>query len=960
MSWSLGNSAAARLKDWLDPDNTGILVLNGWDPSMSAQDTIPPTQVTDLRATGKTSNSITLAWTAPADTSYGGIKRYEIRYATTQMSDSVTFATGKNVVFNDLPKLAGQTEHVKADSLAFGTIYYFALRAYDVWGNVSLISNVAKDTTWQAPMIKISPVEVGETLLPGQIKSDTITMSNVSITPSTLDYSISFENNTFPSGALTSLIVPFQMNSDKKIAGDKHLNDLNTGQALQGYGGPDLFGYKWIDSDEANGPQYVWNDISATGTEATTWTAAGGFGAKDDGYAGPFDLGFSFKFYGQQKTKVYIFSNGLILFNTPSSTYAMNAPITSSSAPNEFIAPFWDDLDGTTQGKVYYKTESNKFTIQFSNWQQYASGSATGSLTFQVVLFATGKIMFFYNTMTGEMNSATVGIENATGTTGLQLAYNAAFIKDKLAVKIAAEPDWVNGTNLNGQLNKGNVAGVVVNVQSQDFSQGNYSADMKIVSNDPKKPSVVVPITMRILDPNLPITVVSPNGKENWFTGTSNTISWIANGVTSFNLKFSTDDGVSWQSVAPTPVTGNNYNWVVPNAISSQCRVRVSSAAADSVFDISDGIFTISAPSTDCLNINLAAGWNMVSAPLRLTDTTALSLFPLATSPLYGFSNEYTPQTVLTPGAGYWVRYADSAVIPACGTLVSSPISLATGWNMIGIYNAPRTVGGITTTPEGIINSLFYGFSGNYEQASMLQPGKGYWVRASSPGVITVPIAGAAKQAIALAATIEKSWGTIAVTDNTGKSAVLYAADKASDFLGFDLPPVPPTGVFDVRYASQRMVETVESGKEIRISGAVYPVEIRADGMDITVTDKATGGKVVNHTLKSGTAFSIANGQITTIQVSSEAMPTRYMLAQSYPNPFNPTTIISYELPVNGHATLKVFDVLGGEVITLVNEEKAAGRYSATFNAARLSSGIYFYELKSQNFKAVKKMLLVK
>ena len=83
-------------------------------------------------------------------------------------------------------------------------------------------------------------------------------------------------------------------------------------------------------------------------------------------------------------------------------------------------------------------------------------------------------------------------------------------------------------------------------------------------------------------------------------------------------------------------------------------------------------------------------------------------------------------------------------------------------------------------------------------------------------------------------------------------------------------------------------------------------------------------------------------------------------LDQNYPNPFNPATVISYQLPVSGHVTLTVYDMLGKEVASLVNDVKEAGIYSATFDGSKLSSGIYFYTLRSGNFTATKKLMLMK
>jgi len=87
---------------------------------------------------------------------------------------------------------------------------------------------------------------------------------------------------------------------------------------------------------------------------------------------------------------------------------------------------------------------------------------------------------------------------------------------------------------------------------------------------------------------------------------------------------------------------------------------------------------------------------------------------------------------------------------------------------------------------------------------------------------------------------------------------------------------------------------------------------------------------------------------------------SNYALAQNHPNPFNPSTVISYQLPMNGYVTLKVYDMIGKEIATLVNGMQEAGEHTTSFNASHLPSGLYFYSLQSKNFNATKKMLLVK
>ena len=89
-------------------------------------------------------------------------------------------------------------------------------------------------------------------------------------------------------------------------------------------------------------------------------------------------------------------------------------------------------------------------------------------------------------------------------------------------------------------------------------------------------------------------------------------------------------------------------------------------------------------------------------------------------------------------------------------------------------------------------------------------------------------------------------------------------------------------------------------------------------------------------------------------------IPTEFILHQNYPNPFNPSTKISWQSPVNSDQTLKIYDVLGNEVATLVNEHRNAGSYEVDFNASALSSGVYFYKLQAGSFIQTKKMMLVK
>ncbi len=99
---------------------------------------------------------------------------------------------------------------------------------------------------------------------------------------------------------------------------------------------------------------------------------------------------------------------------------------------------------------------------------------------------------------------------------------------------------------------------------------------------------------------------------------------------------------------------------------------------------------------------------------------------------------------------------------------------------------------------------------------------------------------------------------------------------------------------------------------------------------------------------------------ITAVKQDNNQTPTSFSLSQNYPNPFNPSTEIKYSIPNSGFVTLKVYNMLGQEVASLVNQEQKSGNYTVNFNASQLASGVYMYKLQSGNFSLTKKMMLLK
>lgn len=98
----------------------------------------------------------------------------------------------------------------------------------------------------------------------------------------------------------------------------------------------------------------------------------------------------------------------------------------------------------------------------------------------------------------------------------------------------------------------------------------------------------------------------------------------------------------------------------------------------------------------------------------------------------------------------------------------------------------------------------------------------------------------------------------------------------------------------------------------------------------------------------------------TDVNSSFDALPETYALSQNYPNPFNPTTEIKYDIPTKSHTTLKVYNILGQEVETLIDEDKSPGHHSISWDASEYSSGVYFYKITADDFVETKKMVLAK
>lgn len=209
----------------------------------------------------------------------------------------------------------------------------------------------------------------------------------------------------------------------------------------------DLFGYSLATITPA------WFDATASGAQVD-------FTTRDDDYAGPIAIGFDFEFYEQTFSELYISTNGMITFGKESDEF-VNRPMPRDTHPDNIIAPFWDDLimlvsqGGDKISRVFVQTVSapsgKYFVVQ---WHQFARIGSSDLITFQAILHENGDIVMQYLTLAGVLTEATVGIEDAYGSDGLQYLHNAPglttasalrFVRPPAAYRVKLAPVYTSG-----------------------------------------------------------------------------------------------------------------------------------------------------------------------------------------------------------------------------------------------------------------------------------------------------------------------------------------------------------------------------------------------------------------------------------------------------------------------------------------------------------------------------------
>ena len=396
---------------------------------------------------------------------------------------------------------------------------------------------------------------------------------------------------------------------------------------------------------------------------------------------------------------------------------------------------------------------------------------------------------------------------------------------------------------------------------------------------------------------------------------------------------------------------------------------------------------------------SLKRNWNLLSLPLSTSEEFFTSIYNTADldgiSPFTWNGSSYVSTANLTAGTPFWLKL-DGNPSSVIQTIQGTPVdqvqfSLSQGWNMIAAPSC-NNVGIVSssTSPNGaIVEGLTYKYDiGGYQDGftfsfprGLLEQGKGYWVFANSNASLTLSC-NSGKQSSTEELTLQdvsRTFGSLTVRDNSAGRQTFYFGsllDKPEQRISYQLPPRGPKGEFDVRLTDNSRL-TEQPDASIRINDASFPLTISFDQPPadkkgrLIVEEVSPAGDILHtHQLLHTQNVQIFDGSVSLLRtrfedLSVHDLPEQFTLHGNYPNPFNPTTRITFDIPVRGDLSLRVIDMLGKEVHTQTYTGlEPSVNQSISFDAQDLPAGIYIYSLvletQNQAFTQSGKMTLLK
>jgi|GEM_PF-2194963 len=779
-----------------------------------------------------------------------------------------------------------------------------------------------------------------------------------------------------------------------------------------GAGGPDAFGYAWQDSNEPGGPTYSWVDISTTGTSLTM---------SDDSFVNV-ALPFSFPFYGVAQSSVNIVSNGYLNFGT-SSTAFTNTGIPNSAAPNNLVAPFWDDLNpSSVPGRVRYQDMGDgRFVVSWIGMPRYANSAEI--MTFQVILYANGEIVYQYQTMTGTVTSATVGIEDGAGAVGLQVAFDQAYITNNLAVRFTTPTIWASVAPASGSVAAGASTNLTVTLDASELTAGVYNAVLRVSSNDPTTPTVDVPITFAVgaVSPTYTNVTATPTGTRTVVTaGYKAVVRWTGPGVPNASetvdvylrnaagaltlLGSGLNRGKLKVTVPAATPAGSDYAFVV----SRQDDPSIFGATGDVVVSNEAELYTFAEPDAGeswARGSTHTVTWSAPpTAPAGGTVTLTLQrdngtvIFSAAGEPDDG-AFDYAIPAGLATGTGVYftiVNEADAAyrgASPAFDIVRIEPTLPAEGssWAVGSSQTVTWTTGAANN--GGVVRLSLRGVSNGYSRALATNVPYGDGTR-----TVTVPSTGSVPPAgeyfVQLLYTYTPPGGVeTRYVSNSNRFTVTNPLSPAVVARHFGSPVAgegSPETVVSVRGLSEgaevgAFATTGDDATVLLSSGVVEggeavlvvpsEVVVGADewsfGSGTSVTLRSYEGGIESAleartvTLGEGSvvsSVSLVAGTVVTADVSKGSgvgSSDAFSVSGVVPNPTSGGAVVRFTLSSSEAVTVTVYDMLGRTVATLFDGTASAGANAVSVPSS-LNAGVYVVRVSTEGATASARFTVIR
>ncbi len=347
------------------------------------------------------------------------------------------------------------------------------------------------------------------------------------------------------------------------------------------------------------------------------------------------------------------------------------------------------------------------------------------------------------------------------------------------------------------------------------------------------------------------------------------------------------------------------------------------------------------------IQANLGSSWRLYSLPVNV-------LCPYIIPFSYSFQNQYFRSDTLSNGRGYWTKLTNPVLNFTGYPYSADTIAVTAGWNLIGSLSVPVSVASVSSSPDSIIRTSFFGYGGSYYATDSLKPALGYWVKISQSGVLFANQSSGPASRPGPAS--PPAANSLILEDAEGRTqSLLYGRNPEGRFTSesYELPPLPPDGAFDIRYESNTMMEFAGADHKettLKISAATFPISLRWGEQEHPMAAWLVVGNRVISLLHEGEVLVEYPQSISLRLQGIEDSPIAFSLDQNYPNPFNPVTTVRYGIPIDGNATLRVYDILGRLIRTLVKREVSKGTYTVEWDGTNdnnnaVASGLYFYRL---------------